>query len=78
LDCVVEPGLSFLALNKEIAQFGLWFPLDAGPNATIGGMANTNASGNYDIFGPFSNFKFIFLLERALRAKFDELMIFRN
>lgn len=32
-------------LNRQLEKHGLWFPLDAGPNATIGGMANTNASG---------------------------------
>jgi len=39
-------------LNKELAKYGLWFPLDAGPNATIGGMTNTNASGISPHFSP--------------------------
>lgn len=45
----MEPGLSFMDLNKRLEKYGLWFPLDAGPNASIGGMANTNASGPVNI-----------------------------
>jgi D-lactate dehydrogenase (cytochrome) len=45
LDCVVEPGLSFVSLNKQLKRHGLYFPLDAGPAASIGGMAMTSASG---------------------------------
>lgn len=45
LDVVVEPGLSFVALNRQLAAQDLHFPLDAGPGASLGGMVATNASG---------------------------------
>lgn len=35
-DVVVQPGLSFMKLNQEIKKYGLHFPLDAGPDASIG------------------------------------------
>ena len=41
----VEPGLSFIQLNNVLKEKGFYFPLDAGPAATIGGMIANNASG---------------------------------
>mgnify|MGYP001025085206 CR=1 FL=1 len=45
MDVVVQPGLSFNKLNDHLKQYNLYFPLDAGPSATLGGMVATSASG---------------------------------
>lgn len=45
MDAVVQPGVNWMNLNKEIAESGLFFPMDPSPTATFGGMVSTNCSG---------------------------------
>uniref|UniRef100_A0A2P2LFZ5 D-lactate dehydrogenase (cytochrome) n=3 Tax=Rhizophora mucronata TaxID=61149 RepID=A0A2P2LFZ5_RHIMU len=46
MDVVVEPGIGWMELNKYLEPYGLFFPLDPGPGATIGGMCATRCSGS--------------------------------
>ena len=45
LSATAEPGATRSALNRRAAEHGLQFPVDPGADASLGGMAATNASG---------------------------------
>eukprot|EP01038_Epipyxis_sp_PR26KG_P007430 gene7430-10126_t len=46
LDVKVQAGLGYIELNEFLRSKGLWFPLDPGPGATIGGMVSCRCSGS--------------------------------
>ncbi|PVI06541.1 D-lactate dehydrogenase mitochondrial precursor [Periconia macrospinosa] len=45
MDVVVQPSVGWMSLNDQIKDSGLFFPVDPGPSARIGGMVGTSCSG---------------------------------
>jgi len=47
MDIVVQPSIGWQDLNQQLLRMnsGLFFPIDPGPSAKIGGMIGTNCSG---------------------------------
>ncbi|KAK6433296.1 D-lactate ferricytochrome c oxidoreductase, partial [Oleoguttula sp. CCFEE 5521] len=45
MDVTVQPAVGWMTLNEQIKSSGLFFPVDPGPSAMIGGMVGTGCSG---------------------------------
>ena len=74
MDVVVQPSVPWMSLNDQIKKSGLFFPVDPGPSAKIGGMVSCltflvapEKSGTYDLARRS--------LERSLKRIMDVLFL---
>jgi D-lactate dehydrogenase (cytochrome) len=63
----VEAGLGYIELNEILKGKGLWFPLDPGPGASIGGMCACRCSGSTAVrYGSMREVRMVILSAHAI------------